>query len=208
MTDRMARYLEYVKSDHWRALRKQKRKQVGCRCENCAATVQLHTHHLIYRDFYDCTLDDLMILCEPCHNLIHWVLKKSGIDMNGVSRDRTMELLRWAPEQHSYARRQEKIERKKLRPSRPPKKRKKEVPAILKRLIKARKVAKKAIQVFFNRPTPTLPDSLTELIAELTAVQAQLSVAEVKSPAPTPAPKYTMQTIAAYFDELGENEPF
>jgi len=32
----------------------------------------LHVHHLRYGRFYDVTIDDLMVVCNPCHAKIHF----------------------------------------------------------------------------------------------------------------------------------------
>jgi hypothetical protein len=73
-------YSEYTASEHWRGLRLAKLSQTGT-CERCGAASELQVHHLRYRNLYDVTLADLMVLCHACHLTVH-----RGIDW-GVIRD-------------------------------------------------------------------------------------------------------------------------
>lgn len=64
-------YENYITSDHWKDLRSRALALAGNRCENCGSGTALHGHHLQYRDFYDCTTDDIMALCHCCHAKWH-----------------------------------------------------------------------------------------------------------------------------------------
>ena len=66
----------YLKSDHWKALKKAKAKEVGRKCEVCGATKRLEFHHDNYRDIYDVTTADLRILCKTHHYEFHFGPKK------------------------------------------------------------------------------------------------------------------------------------
>lgn len=68
-------YAKYLESDHWRELRTKKRAKTN-RCGICAATEQLDTHHLIYRDLVSVETSDLRVLCRRCHFLAHDLMKQ------------------------------------------------------------------------------------------------------------------------------------
>lgn len=70
-TDYKARYRAYLETEHWRTLRADLFEIRGCHCAICSANEQLDAHHLAYRNLTDCTPDDLMPLCRPCHELVH-----------------------------------------------------------------------------------------------------------------------------------------
>lgn len=67
-------YREYLKSDHWRMLRAGAFKAYGRRCARCPATCRLDVHHVRYpRLWIEATVQDLMILCRPCHDKEHGI---------------------------------------------------------------------------------------------------------------------------------------
>lgn len=68
----MERYSAYMHSDHWLRLRATSITEHGYRCEVCHQRRFINCHHLTYRDpLESCTPDDIMILCQRCHNLAH-----------------------------------------------------------------------------------------------------------------------------------------
>jgi 5-methylcytosine-specific restriction endonuclease McrA len=70
MSNRQA-YQEYLQSVHWEHLRQNCLGRSGWKCESCHSTRHLHVHHLNYRNLTDCTVADVMSLCENCHNAWH-----------------------------------------------------------------------------------------------------------------------------------------
>lgn len=73
-------YTEYLDSDHWQDLRKQKLAAVNHQCERCGWYARrtpggdlggLDVHHLNYERLWAETLDDLEVLCPRCHALEH-----------------------------------------------------------------------------------------------------------------------------------------
>ena len=61
----------YIHTKHWRTLRNEKMRASGQYCEICSRIGKGRgndVHHKNYRKLYDVTLDDLMILCQECHN--------------------------------------------------------------------------------------------------------------------------------------------
>ena len=89
---RNAQYEEYLKSDHWKALRQAKFQEVGKACQTCPSTTKIiHVHHIRYRELTDCTTADLAVLCKDCHDLLHFagqVFKCGTIDveLDGIKR--------------------------------------------------------------------------------------------------------------------------
>ncbi len=70
-------YENYLLSGHWRGLRESALNRANRRCEACPETKGLHGHHLKYRSrLEDCTEEDIMALCERCHDLWHTWLRK------------------------------------------------------------------------------------------------------------------------------------
>lgn len=71
-----AEYLRYINSPEWKDLRRQKLLEGLCTCELCTQ-VDRHNdvHHVVYNNLWDCTTADLRILCRPCHDLVHRMLK-------------------------------------------------------------------------------------------------------------------------------------
>ena len=65
-------YLEYLKSDHWRQLRRAVIKRDGIQCTRCPAKKRLQAHHLFYRERWeDSVPEDLITLCFHCHKAAH-----------------------------------------------------------------------------------------------------------------------------------------
>ena len=62
----------YLKSDHWRNLQRQKRKQ-NPSCQRCGATSKLDIHHVNYHNIFDVQLSDLLTLCRRCHTQEHTI---------------------------------------------------------------------------------------------------------------------------------------
>lgn len=72
MTAAYRTYLDYLASDHWVAMRRRVTAAAEGRCEACADERKLVGHHLIYRTpLESCVDDDIMCLCETCHNAFH-----------------------------------------------------------------------------------------------------------------------------------------
>lgn len=78
-------YLEYLRSEHWADLRKSAVK-LQPSCLICQSRQRLCAHHIRYRpSLYDCTVSDLRILCERCHDLLHRMIKRRQIVVDRLS---------------------------------------------------------------------------------------------------------------------------
>jgi 5-methylcytosine-specific restriction endonuclease McrA len=84
-------YEKYLAGPHWQALRKRKLEQQkselghNC-CEECREQPEvtretaLHVHHRTYERLGEERLEDLSIICRPCHD------KEHGRDINNLRR--------------------------------------------------------------------------------------------------------------------------
>lgn len=64
-------YGDYLKTSHWKALRKEVLLAAQSRCQVCYSPGPLHVHHRTY-DRRGCEwLSDLIALCVVCHDLFH-----------------------------------------------------------------------------------------------------------------------------------------
>lgn len=67
---------KYLRSEHWQNLRLEKLVSVDARCKNCGLRdLSNDVHHLNYRSLFDVTLDDLVVLCRKCHDMVHEALE-------------------------------------------------------------------------------------------------------------------------------------
>ena len=60
-------YVDYLKTKHWRKLRKQVLKRDERRCTICGSYEDLNVHHYTYERLGHEKLDDLVTLCRWCH---------------------------------------------------------------------------------------------------------------------------------------------
>lgn len=67
-------YRAYLASPEWKEVRRLAVRRRGYRCEHCGRlrrSIDLNVHHLTYeRRGYE-QLEDLLVLCEPCHAREH-----------------------------------------------------------------------------------------------------------------------------------------
>ena len=65
-------YKTYLNSEHWSNLRQDAWYHYGYRCFfHKHRTMYVDIHHVNYRNWYDCTIKDVMPLCRECHNRAH-----------------------------------------------------------------------------------------------------------------------------------------
>lgn len=67
-------YLNYLQSQEWQEVRERVFKQRGRKCERCNEDLRgkkADVHHKHYRNLFNEKLEDLEVLCRPCHNLEH-----------------------------------------------------------------------------------------------------------------------------------------
>ena len=66
-------YDKYLKTDHWRLLRKTIAERDKYTCRLCEGVFKnkFHIHHLTYERIGNELLTDLIFYCETCHNSVH-----------------------------------------------------------------------------------------------------------------------------------------
>lgn len=76
-------YFAYLRSHHWRQLRKRRLAKARWRCERCGRVdphhdarrgTRLHVHHKNYARLSNERMSDLMALCRACHARQHRVI--------------------------------------------------------------------------------------------------------------------------------------
>lgn len=88
------KYLKYLKSEHWRKLKQERRDLCGDMCEACDQKKGIHGHHIEYRNLIDCTFEDIILLCLGCHKILHNHLDFSGLESNDLSPHSSLEIIR------------------------------------------------------------------------------------------------------------------
>lgn len=64
-------YREYLQTPEWKATRKQKLKRANYKCQLCNAGGVLNVHHRTYERRGNEDDNDLIVLCQPCHEIFH-----------------------------------------------------------------------------------------------------------------------------------------
>jgi hypothetical protein len=65
------RYEAHLNSPTWLGQKAEAFLHWGRFCSCCGSANDIQVHHLTYRNLIDCTADDLMPLCKPCHDAVH-----------------------------------------------------------------------------------------------------------------------------------------
>lgn len=90
------KYEEYLLSGPWKVLRLRRIAASLWICEGCGVKSNyLHVHHIHYRNLTDCTLNDLVTLCENCHDLLHRLLKWKYRQRKPTNRAETINVLKY-----------------------------------------------------------------------------------------------------------------
>lgn len=63
-------YQRYLASREWALKREEVRERSGNCCEHCFSAPQQAVHHLTYASVGDEPLEDLMAVCNPCHEFL------------------------------------------------------------------------------------------------------------------------------------------
>ncbi len=66
-------YADYLKTEHWRSIRRVAVYQAREKCERCGATGLLHVHHKTYENLGLETALDVEVLCPTCHRAEHGI---------------------------------------------------------------------------------------------------------------------------------------
>lgn len=67
-------YRKFLQSDFWKTLSAEKRRLFP-KCKECGSKKCLQSHHMRYpSNWFDTTLDDLIVLCRFCHAKEHGII--------------------------------------------------------------------------------------------------------------------------------------
>jgi len=73
------KYAQYLKSKEWINLKIDLISMRGQKCEKCGkhkkSPTLLQIHHLTYKNIFNESPEDLMILCSRCHRIEHGLIK-------------------------------------------------------------------------------------------------------------------------------------
>jgi 5-methylcytosine-specific restriction endonuclease McrA len=64
-------YKKHLASNEWKGIRQRLFAERGKKCERCASTDEIEVHHKTYERLGKEEPDDLLILCEACHEKEH-----------------------------------------------------------------------------------------------------------------------------------------
>jgi 5-methylcytosine-specific restriction endonuclease McrA len=64
-------YRDYLQSDEWKTTRRRALKRAQFRCQVCNKGESLNVHHRTYERRGEERNDDLLVLCQPCHEIFH-----------------------------------------------------------------------------------------------------------------------------------------
>ena len=71
MLSRSVAYNQHINSAWWRSFRQKALDHHGRKCAKCGGGGRLVVHHIHYRTFGRESLEDVSVLCEDCHNVLH-----------------------------------------------------------------------------------------------------------------------------------------
>jgi len=64
-------YQEYLKTDHWIRVSILAKENADNKCQLCNSNGHLHTHHRTYKNLGHEKLNDVIVLCQACHEKFH-----------------------------------------------------------------------------------------------------------------------------------------
>jgi len=69
-------YKEYLKTDDWKEKRQSKFHECNrWGCQICHDKTDLDVHHINYKNIFDVTNEDLILICRGCHIIVHELIK-------------------------------------------------------------------------------------------------------------------------------------
>ncbi len=89
-------YRDYLKSDSWKTtkwlIKKNAKSQGKKKCQFCGSKKRLNVHHKTYKNIGMEQIDDLVLLCQPCHFTWHRVKYKETLTTEVASKIRILML--------------------------------------------------------------------------------------------------------------------
>lgn len=78
-----AEYEQYLASVSWADKRDERLRLSRGMCESCGANRKIQVHHLTYERIFKEEMDDLMCLCEQCHNELEKLIHEGAVSRHG-----------------------------------------------------------------------------------------------------------------------------
>ena len=66
-------YTEYLKTRHWSIVRRLAIQRANSCCSVCDSPYSLQVHHLTYENLWHEYANDITVLCDTCHAMLHGV---------------------------------------------------------------------------------------------------------------------------------------
>lgn len=71
-------YKSYLRTPHWQRVKRAAYGKLGRVCHACGyANKEIHVHHLSYKNRGREDMEDLMLLCKDCHEMVHEKMKQT-----------------------------------------------------------------------------------------------------------------------------------
>lgn len=89
-------YLNYLQSKEWQEVRKRVFTERGRKCERCGKDLEnkiADVHHKTYENLFNEKMEDLEVLCRPCHQDEHKD-KRHSRDKKKISFEKRCEMLK------------------------------------------------------------------------------------------------------------------
>lgn len=83
-------YHEYLNSIEWQRTRKHKLEEAHGRCQLCDCGAGVCVHHRTYDRLFNERLDDLIVLCQSCHDRFHDKLPPTPTTVEEPRRNMTL----------------------------------------------------------------------------------------------------------------------
>lgn len=65
------KYYQYLQSKQWKQKKEYALEYYGRNCGACGSKYNIQVHHKTYKNVFNETMEDLMLLCERCHRKEH-----------------------------------------------------------------------------------------------------------------------------------------
>lgn len=82
-----ANYQKYLLSKKWKEFRERAFEFYGKECGRCGNRHRLEIHHRTYRNIYNETLSDVIVLCKHCHKSAHKIKNRNKAGKFSRSRN-------------------------------------------------------------------------------------------------------------------------
>lgn len=90
-------YKNYLLSAKWRLKREELFAVRSKICERCKSVNNIQVHHKTYKNIFNEPLDDLEVLCKPCHMSHHKIENEKRLDKNTKQKSKKKKRKSYTP---------------------------------------------------------------------------------------------------------------